>query len=92
MVLLILSDTTFKDGNATKSGSLRLNLRHGLRCIYITVTLNICITLNPHSTVHFAARHFKQFLKRVVRDLSIDTLISQFSEIFGGGLISIVGR
>jgi hypothetical protein len=84
VVLLTLSDTTLKDGNATKSGSLRLNLRHGLRCVFTAAALNICITLNPHGAVHFATWHFKQFLKRVVGNLSIDALISQFSEIFGG--------
>ena len=83
MVLVTLSDTTLKDGNATNSGSLRLNLRHGLLCVFTVATLNICITLNPHGAVHFATWQFKQFLKRVVGNLTIDALIFKFSKIFG---------
>lgn len=59
MALLVLADSAFEDGDATESGALGLNLRHGLRGVFIALALDIRVTLNPHGTVHFAARHFE---------------------------------
>ena len=82
MGLLILADSTFKDGDAAESGPLGLNLRHGLRCVFVTLALEFRVALDPHGTVHFAAGHFEQFLERVVGNLSVDALVSQLPEIF----------
>lgn len=85
MLRLVLPYTTFEDGNAAQSGSLRLNLRHGMRRVLLTLTLNIGITLDPHSAIHLTPRHLEKFLERIIWQIFIYALVSQFPEIFGRG-------